>query len=98
MKQTFYNYNDQSILFSFILFQLVIDIADSMIPENIIHHAGPTNHASVSSFQHEDHSLLSLPPPPYPDQFLGFCFQCNAPRSDSTANFCSSCGHSFYKC
>ncbi len=50
---------------------------------------------STSLFQQQDNS--SSLPPPYSDQFPRFCSQCNAPRSDLTTYFCSSCGHSFYE-
>jgi hypothetical protein len=36
-------------------------------------------------------------PPPYPVQPAGFCSQCSAPRHDTTAKFCSSCGCLFNK-
>ena len=46
---------------------------------------------STSLFQQQD----NCSPPPYSDQFPRFCSQCNAPRTNLTAKFCSSCGHSF---
>jgi hypothetical protein len=75
------------------LFQLVIDIGHGTVPGHRTYYSNQVANESILFFEEQD----NIAHPPYSSQSAGFCSQCDAPRHDLIAKFCSSCRQSFNK-
>ncbi|CAF4216904.1 unnamed protein product [Rotaria sp. Silwood2] len=71
-----------------VLVALVIDIGRSMASERILYQSNPISFNPVSIYEYQDYYA----PPLYYSTLPQFCSNYNAPKRDSLATFCTTCG------
>ncbi|CAF1252026.1 unnamed protein product [Rotaria sp. Silwood1] len=69
-------------------YHLVIDIGRSVAPGRVLYQSKPVAPESTSIFERQ----YNYAPPLYFSTLAGFCSNCSAPKRDSSATFCASCG------